>query len=132
MMNAPRTDETTSYQLLKELEQTPTLSQRELANRLGISLGKVNFCMKALVSKGCLKVNNFRNSDNKLAYAYLLTPRGVDERARMTITFLKYKMSEYDRLRTEIEQLKFEVEQQGLIGNEQAVAENSDWQKEQR
>jgi len=118
MMNTPRIDETTSYGLLKTLEENPSLSQRDLASRLGISLGKVNFCLKSLIDKGCLKVNNFRNSDNKLAYAYLLTPRGVDEKARMTVAFLKYKMLEYDRLRTEIEQLRLEAEQQGLTGEE--------------
>jgi len=111
MMNTPR-DNTTNYQLLKTLEANPKLSQRELANRLGISLGKVNFCLKALVKKGSLKVNNFRNSGNKLAYAYLLTPHGVDERAQMTVTFLQYKMQEYDRLRAEIDELRSEVERQ--------------------
>jgi len=115
MMNAPHIDEATSFGLLKTLEENPNLSQRELAGRLGISLGKVNFCLKALIDKGCLKVNNFRNSDNKLAYAYLMTPHGVEERARMTTTFLKYKMQEYDRLRAEIEDLKAEVEQQGVV-----------------
>jgi EPS-associated MarR family transcriptional regulator len=109
MMNAPQ-DNATNYQLLKTLEANPKLSQRELANRLGISLGKVNFCLKALVEKGCLKVNNFRNSDNKLAYAYLLTPYGVDEKAHMTVTFLRHKIQEYDRLHEEIEELKKEVE----------------------
>jgi EPS-associated MarR family transcriptional regulator len=103
-------DDNTSYGLLKTLEDNPSLSQRDLAKRLGISLGKVNFCLNALVEKGCLKVNNFRNSDNKLAYAYLLTPRGVDEKARMTVRFLKYKMQEYERLRMEIEELKREAE----------------------
>jgi len=111
MMNAPQ-DDPTNYWLLKTLEADPRLSQRELANRLGISLGKVNFCLKALVKKGCLKVNNFRNSNNKLAYAYLLTPQGVDEKAHMTVTFLRYKMQEYDRLHEEIEELKKEAEQQ--------------------
>ncbi len=74
-------DDTTSYSLLKTLENNPSLSQRELAKRLGISLGKVNFCLNALIEKGCLKVNNFRNSDNKLAYAYLLTPKGWNKGA---------------------------------------------------
>ena len=115
-MNAPRMDEATAYNLLKTLEENPSLSQRDLASHLGVSLGKVNFCLKALIGKGCLKVNNFRNSSNKLAYAYLLTPHGVEEKARMTVTFLKYKMMEYDKLRTEIEQLQFEAEQQGLVG----------------
>jgi EPS-associated MarR family transcriptional regulator len=85
-------DDNTSYGLLKSLENNPSLSQQDLAKRLGISLGKVNYCLNALVEKGCLKVNNFRNSGNKLAYAYLLTPHGVDEKARITLRFLKYKM----------------------------------------
>lgn len=112
MMNTPKFDDTTSYGLLKILEDNPSLSQRDLAGHLGISLGKVNFCLKALVEKGCLKVNNVRNSDNKLAYAYLLTPHGVEERARMTATFLQYKMQEYDRLREEIDELRREAERQ--------------------
>jgi len=118
MMNAPR-DDTTNYGLLKILDSNPKLSQRELASRLGISLGKVNFCLKALVEKGSLKVNNFRNSDNKLAYAYLLTPHGMDEKGHMTVTFLQYKMQEYDRLREEIEELKNEAAQQRLVVNDE-------------
>lgn len=108
-------DDNTSYGLLKTLENNPSLSQRELAKRLGISLGKVNFCINALVEKGCLKVNNFRNSNNKLAYAYLLTPRGMEQRARMTAEFLQFKMLEYERLRAEIEELQREAEQKGLL-----------------
>ena len=107
-------DDTTSYGLLKTLENNPSLSQRDLAKRLGVSLGKINFCLNALIEKGCLKVNNFRNSDNKLAYAYLLTPQGVEEKARITVYFLKYKMQEYERLRVEIEELQREATQKGL------------------
>lgn len=110
-------DSTTHYGLLKTLEDNPSLSQRDLAKRLGISLGKVNFCLNALVAKGCLKVNNFRNSNNKLAYSYLLTPQGIEEKARMTVAFLKYKTQEYERLRAEIEDLKREARQQGLQDN---------------
>jgi EPS-associated MarR family transcriptional regulator len=110
-------DDTTSYGLLKTLENNPSLSQRDLAKRLGISLGKVNFCLNALVEKGFLKVNNFRNSDNKLAYAYLLTPHGVEEKARITVHFLNYKMQEYEQLRAEIKELKREAEQKGLLEN---------------
>ena len=110
-------DDITSYGLLKTLEDNPSLSQRDLAKRLGISLGKVNFCLNALVEKGCLKVNNFRNSDNKLAYAYFLTPHGVEEKALMTVRFLKYKMREYEQLRTEIKELKREAEKKGLLEN---------------
>ncbi len=107
-------DDSTHYGLLKTLEDNPSLSQRDLAKRLGISLGKVNYCLNALVEKGFLKVNNFHNSNNKMAYAYLLTPRGIEEKARMTIAFLKYKTQEYERLRAEIENLKREAYQQGL------------------
>jgi len=110
-------DDNTSYDLLKTLENNPSLSQRDLAKRLGISLGKVNFCLNALIEKGCLKVNNFRNSDNKLAYAYLLTPHGTEQKARMTVEFLQIKIVEYERLRVEIEALKYEAEQKGLLEN---------------
>ena len=108
-------DDNTSYGLLKTLEENPTLSQRDLAKRLGISLGKVNFCLKALIQKGCVKVNNFRNSQNKLAYVYVLTPRGVEQKARMTLEFLQVKVREYERLRAEIEELKVEAKQKGLL-----------------
>ena len=110
-------DDDTSYGLLKTLENNPGLSQRDLAKRLGISLGKVNFCLNALIEKGCLKVNNFRNSENKLVYAYLLTPHGVEEKARITVRFLKYKMQEYEQLCAEITELKREAEQKGLLEN---------------
>ena len=110
-------DQSISYGLLKTLETNPSLSQRDLSKRLGVSLGKVNFCLKALVEKGCLKVNNFRSSENKLAYAYLLTPQGVEQKARMTVEFLQIKVQEYERLRTEIEELKRAAEQETLPGN---------------
>jgi len=108
-------DDNTNYGLLKTLENNPSLSQRDLAKRLGVSLGKINFCLNALIEKGCLKVNNFRSSDNKLAYAYLLTPHGIEEKARMTVTFLRYKTQEYERLRAEIEELQREAVQKGLL-----------------
>ena len=110
-------DDNTSYGLLKTLENNPGLSQRDLAKRLGISLGKVNFCLNALIEKGCLKVNNFRNSDNKLAYAYLLTPHGIEQKTRMTVEFLQIKLQEYERLRTEINELKREAKHNGLPEN---------------
>jgi EPS-associated MarR family transcriptional regulator len=108
-------DETTHYGLLKTLEENPGLSQRDLAKRLGVSLGKINYCLNALVEKGSLKNNNFRNSDNKLAYAYLLTPYGVEDKARLTVNFLQYKMQEYERLRNEIEELKRESKKYGVL-----------------
>ncbi len=106
-------DDTTSYGLLKTLADEPNLSQRDLAKRLGVSLGKVNFCLNALIAKGCLKADNFRNSDNKLAYAYLLTPRGVEQKAHLTVEFLQIKIREYERLRVEIAELRQSVEQHG-------------------
>lgn len=102
-------DQSTSYELLRTLEVDPSLSQRDLAKRLGVSLGKINYCLNALVEKGCLKVNNFRNSDNKIAYVYLLTPSGVEHRARMTVEFLQVKVQEYENLRAEIKELKREA-----------------------
>jgi EPS-associated MarR family transcriptional regulator len=113
----PMLDETTHYGLLKTLEENPGLSQRDLAKRLGVSLGKINFCLNALVAKGSVKINNFRNSDNKLAYAYLLTPSGVEQKARMTVEFLQVKVREYERLRAEIAELKREAKQKGLLEN---------------
>jgi len=108
-------DDTTHYGLLKTLEENPGLSQRDLAKRLGVSLGKVNFCLNALVAKGSIKINNFRNSDNKLAYAYLLTPGGIEQKTRMTAQFLKFKVQEYELLRAEIEELRREAAQKSLM-----------------
>ena len=97
------------YKILKRLETNPEVSQRELAQDLGISLGKANYCLKALVEKGLLKVNNFRNNQNKAAYLYLLTPRGIEEKAKVTLRFMQYKMVEYEALKQEIELLQREV-----------------------
>lgn len=120
LLNAlPMLDKPTHYVLLKTLENNPSLSQRDLAKRLGISLGKVNFCLNSLIAKGSLKINNFRNSNNKLAYAYLLTPHGIEEKARMTAHFLRHKMQEYEALRAEIEELQREAEQIRSTGEHQ-------------
>ena len=100
------------YKLLKLLEPNPQLSQREVAKELGISLGKVNYCLQALVDKGWIKAANFKNSNNKTAYMYLLTPRGIEEKARVTSRFLQSKVQEYEALRKEIEQLRREAELQ--------------------
>lgn len=97
------------YKILKELEANPEISQRELAKGLGISLGKTNFCIQALIEKGFVKANNFRNSQNKKAYIYCLTPKGIEARASITLQFLKYKMAEYQTLKTEIERLQHEA-----------------------
>jgi len=112
----PELDEEIRYRLLRLLESNPEISQRELAQALEISLGKANYCLKALIGKGLVKAGNFRNSRNKLAYAYLLTPRGLEEKGRVTVAFLKRKMAEYERLQREIELLRLEVERQGDAG----------------
>lgn len=97
------------YRLLKLLEQNPELSQRDLAEALGISVGKVNYCLRAFIDKGWVKVRNFRNSRKKLAYSYLLTPRGIEEKAKVTYLFLRRKIREYEQLTEEIETLRVEV-----------------------
>ncbi|MEZ0232420.1 MAG: MarR family EPS-associated transcriptional regulator [Methylophilaceae bacterium] len=97
------------YKILKLVEAKPEISQRELAKELDISLGKANFCLKALIDVGLVKATNFRNSKNKLAYMYLLTPRGIEEKASITLRFLKYKIHEYENLQAEIEELKAEA-----------------------
>jgi EPS-associated MarR family transcriptional regulator len=97
------------YKILKILEANPEISQRDLARELDISLGRVNFCLKALIEKGLLKATNFRNSQNKLAYMYLLTPSGIEEKSLMTAKFLKIKMLEYANLEAEIDQLRREA-----------------------
>ena len=96
-------------QILRELESDPGLSQRDLAKALGVSLGKTNYCLRALVEKGLVKVENFRKSDNKLAYAYQLTPRGISDKARITRKYLQTKLREYKALESEIEVLRKEV-----------------------
>lgn len=100
-------------QILRELERDPQLSQRELAASLGVSVGKTNYCLNALVDKGLVKVTNFRRSGNKLAYAYQLTPRGLADKAKVTQRFLKIKLKEYSALQSEIEELRREVSARG-------------------
>lgn len=99
------------YKILKRLEADPEISQRELAGELGISLGRVNFCVQALIEKGLIKAKNFRNSKNKKGYAYLLTPRGIEEKAKITVQFLKVKIAEHEALTKEIKNLREEAGQ---------------------
>jgi len=95
--------------LLREIEQTSETTQRELSSRLGISLGKINFLLKSLIDKGHIKVDNFKKSNNKSAYLYYLTPKGAEEKAKITYRFLWRKMQEYENLEQEIRRLKQEV-----------------------
>jgi EPS-associated MarR family transcriptional regulator len=101
------------YKILKLLETNPEVSQRKLAGELGISLGRVNYCIQALMEKGLIKAKNFRNSNNKTGYVYLLTPRGIEEKVKVTAFFLKRKVAEYEALEKEIEQLRGEVKKSG-------------------
>ena len=107
-------NEDTHFRVLKVIETNPQITQRELASELGISLGKANYCLKSLAQKGWIKASNFKNSNNKLAYAYLLTPKGIEEKAGMTVRFLRRKMNEYEALKLEISQLKRDVSQSNL------------------
>ena len=97
------------FQILKSLEQYSHPTQRQLSNELGVSLGRVNYCLKSLIGKGFIKVNNFRNSNNKTQYSYLLTPKGIEEKAKLTLDFIRIKTQEYDTLKEEIESLKQEA-----------------------
>lgn len=102
-------DDKTRYRLLKLLQEHPELSQRQLAESLGISVGKVNYCLRALLERGLVKVRNFRDSRNKLAYAYYLTPKGAQEKVRATLGFLRRRLDEYRELEREIEELRREL-----------------------
>jgi EPS-associated MarR family transcriptional regulator len=100
------------FKLLKLFEANPEMSQRDVASELGISLGKVNYCLRALVDRGWIKATNFKNHKNKSAYTYLLTPRGLEEKTRVTARFLRTKVREYEALKTEIEQIRIEADRQ--------------------
>ena len=102
-------DDQTRYRLLKLLQANPELSQRRLAEALDVSVGKVNFCLRALLEKGLVKVRNFRDSNNKRAYAYYLTPKGAREKVRATVGFLERKVAEYEALERQIEELRQEM-----------------------
>ncbi len=97
------------YHLLSLLEKDPHLSQRDMAKAMGISLGKVNYCLKALVEKGVIKAKNFYHHDNKFSYSYFLTPKGVREKTTVTYRFLMQKMQEYEVLKHEIENIRADM-----------------------
>ena len=99
------------YKILKKLAADPTISQRDLARELSICVGKANYCLQALIEKGLIKANNFKNNQNKMAYMYLLTPNGAAEKLRATKRFLNAKVNEYETLQLEIAALRKEVNQ---------------------
>lgn len=102
--------EDTSLRVMRILQANPDITQRELAQQLGISVGGLNHCLKALVEKGWVKMKNFAHSKNKFGYVYVLTPTGMSEKAALTGRFLQRKMNEYEALRAEIEDLQSEVD----------------------
>ena len=99
------------YRVLKLVEKQPTITQRQLSKELGVSLGKTHYVVKALMQVGWIKLENFQRSDNKLGYAYLLTPTGILEKAKITRHFLIRKQQEYEKLKREIQQLQIEVDE---------------------
>ena len=105
---SPKTQET-HLKVLRHIEENPSATQRELAEALGISLGKTNYCMKALINKGMVKAKNFKNSANKRAYLYILTPKGIEAKAQISVRFLKRKIDEFEALKQEIDKLKSEL-----------------------
>jgi EPS-associated MarR family transcriptional regulator len=102
--------EETYLKVMRLLQENPDLTQRELAEQLGVSVGSVNYCLKALMEKGLVKMKNFIHSKNKFGYVYVLTPTGIAERAELTSKFLARKVAEYETLKYEIELLKAEVD----------------------
>ena len=102
LLNGIMRDDQDYLNLLRKIKNNPESSQRELAEELGFSLGKLNYCLKALKSKGLIKIDNFRKNPNKINYIYVLTPKGISEKTKLTINFMKRKMQEYDELKTEL------------------------------
>ena len=99
----------TEYTVLKVLKDNPAMTQRQLSKELGLSLGKTNYVLHALIDKGLMKLSNFKRSDNKVGYLYLITPKGIEEKAILAKNFLERKSAQYNRLKKEIEILKSEL-----------------------
>lgn len=112
--------EDTYFRVMRILQENPDLTQRELAEQLGMSLGGLNYCLKALMEKGMVKMKNFATSKNKFGYVYVLTPTGMAEKAAITHRFLQRKLEEYEALKAEIETLRSEIVQSGGKGTQKA------------
>ena len=95
-------DDQDYFNILREIQKKPNSSQRQLAKELGFSLGKLNYCLKALQNKGLIKIQNFKKNPKKINYLYFLTPKGISTKTKLTINFMKRKMREYDQLKSEI------------------------------
>ena len=102
LLNKSMEDNQDHFNVLRKIQQKPESSQRELAEDLGFSLGKLNYCLKALKVKGLVKIKNFEKNPNKINYIYVLTPKGVAEKTKLTLNFMKRKMKEYDELKREV------------------------------
>ena len=98
------TEDPDQFNVLRKINSKPHSSQREMAKDLNMSLGKFNYCLKALINKGFVKIHNFQKNPNKIKYAYILTPEGITEKTKLTVNFMKRKMKEYDELKSEIEE----------------------------
>ena len=115
LIQVSKIDQEIHLKLLRYLEANPQVSQRELAEHLGVSLGKMNYCLGALVEKGLVKARNYKNSANKRAYLYLLTPKGLREKAQIGVRFLQRKIEEHEVLLAEIEELRNELKKENHI-----------------
>lgn len=109
MSRQAKLQEDTYFRVMRLLQENPDLTQRELAQKLGVSVGGLNYCLKALIDKGMVKMQNFQQSKNKFRYVYVLTPRGISEKATLANRFLKRKIEEYEALKNEIDELKTET-----------------------
>jgi len=107
-------DQEIRYRLLKILSQEPNIAQRDMAKKMGVSLGKVNYCLAELTKKGLIKVHRFKSARNKVPYTYMLTPRGLEEKGKLTVSFLRRKLSEYNEIRRQIRELAGEIGAEGL------------------
>ncbi|MCK5509035.1 MAG: MarR family EPS-associated transcriptional regulator [Desulfobacterales bacterium] len=112
------------YRLLKILRLEPQFGQRDMAKKMGISVGKVNYCISELAAKGWIKITRFRSAKNKIPYTYMVTPKGLEEKAKLTLRFLKRKLSEYEEIKKQIRELHHEFETDGFDnpGSELSVA----------
>jgi len=113
-MNNDSFNQALRYRLLNILNEEPRLTQKAMAERMGVSVGKVNYCIKEFTKKGIVKVKSFRDSRNKKRYLYILTPKGMEERVKISIRFLKAKMEEYDLIRSYIKELYNDMDQSGI------------------
>lgn len=104
-MKKTKSNSEAELEILRQLEENPSLTQRQIAEHMELSLGKINYLIKALLSRGLLKVKNFKKSNSKLGYLYLLTPEGVDTKRKLTLLFLKRKSEEFDKLKKEIQRM---------------------------